>query len=446
MAVPFELQGSTVQFYRRFRVETYGRDFKDIDSTTQADSSAEQVKNADITKEECSGNQQKQRVVDDQNKKIIVEENHCDSHRGCILTELSMDEGSHSGGIGSDNQGHPFRNQMSDCDTSKKSWGEGSRDQRLGSGDQDHSSIQQTSDSVTETSDIRSILGNSPPVVNDLPGSAFQSGSSVETLNESEKISVHVDESVLIPQPTCLKVITNSHDDQAYFSCPSSSPPASPSSACPFSSCHVSPDLIAIQVCDIHTVDPNPACSTSALLQEDPLTEQISNLRSKSVSLVDNVASSGTQAQLHKPTSLSLSDVTPISHNCSVSCDSELDRAQQNGSMESGIFAECTPCDSLVLLKPTEIKSPLTVLPLSASLTQNSKHYPYVDVSGCVSLEKLNPGELIVDGASPAIALVNHTDPQPSQLSSVSSAPTITIENLVDSAVCDTESTTLSDC
>ncbi|KAK3703570.1 hypothetical protein RRG08_057611 [Elysia crispata] len=180
--------------------------------------------------------------------------------------------------------------------------------------------------------------------------------------------------------------------------------------------------------------------------KEDPLTEQISNLRSKSVSLVDNVASSGTQAQLHKPTSLSLSDVTPISHNCSVSCDSELDRAQQNGSMESGIFAECTPCDSLVLLKPTEIKSPLTVLPLSASLTQNSKHYPYVDVSGCVSLEKLNPGELIVDGASPAIALVNHTDPQPSQLSSVSSAPTITIENLVDSAVCDTESTTLSDC
>ncbi|RUS72106.1 hypothetical protein EGW08_020132 [Elysia chlorotica] len=333
VAVPFELQGSTVQFYRQFRVETYGTDYRDIDSCSQADSSAQQGKQADVSRRKFSENQLKGKVLHNQEKDTNEMEDPCFSQgeERIIL----------KGGIRGEDTGHPSTS------TSQVS-GSGTCEQRKAEGPcndiQSYTLSKQTLDPGIGVTDVGSVLAyecsSNNLQANNHSMNGHRSICAVETLNESKERLVLEDKNVSALRAACLTVTTSGHEDQAYFSCPSSSPPASPSSVCQFSSCRESPDSEGPRVCHSKDVDPNsanPACN----LYASP--KQTSTLRPKSVSLLGNVTNSGLQAQLHKATSLSLSNVAPVSHNSS---DSELNRALPNGSMESGIFAECTPSDS----------------------------------------------------------------------------------------------------
>ena len=286
MAVPTELQGSTVQFYRRFKVEAYGKDFRDIDSCSQADTDSGQER------------------VD------------------------------------------------------------------AGGGGNEHS-----------------------------VGSDDQSVVATETLIEPS-----VEESVPTTEPSCLNVSVVSHEDQAYFSCPSSSPPASPS-------------------CQILSKG------------ETSLTEQFSGLQSESATLGTDVR----QAPLHKPTSRSLGDMTPYSQAGPGSYDQG--RALRNGSVESGIFAECPSFDATSRARHVETRS-LDTMSYSSDLLLQGQTQPQPGklVSTLVGKRVTNSGAVLNLDESTVSDSAHFKLPVSSSSCSVS----LTAASAVDSTVCGPRGTLLS--
>ncbi|GFS16239.1 LIM domain kinase 1-like [Elysia marginata] len=347
MAVPVELQGSTVQFYRRYKMETYGTNFKDIDSCTEADSGTEKQKST-ATSQMGVG------VSDTQTKESSDGENQCDSQGEVTSPERITSERSQGQKLGSGDQGYPSSNPASDCDAEPSDTGSGSS-QAVG-----------MSGCAT---------GNLPTNTDTLQEGTSQSGyAAVETPIAAPDRETTVAERCSQPssRPSCLSVMT-ANDDQAYFSCPSASPPASPSSTCQFSSCQASPDPTNLSNCLRHSMDLNtshkislPDTTVVGQANEASLELSSSN-RPKSVSPASDAVRNETPAHLYKLTSLSLNDVTPISHLLSVNSGTDQDRARQNGSAESGIFS-----DAAVSPKPAVRTSPVPVSP--HLLTQTEKN------------------------------------------------------------------------